>query len=189
MKRIDTIIVDMDGVAFNTIKAIVQMYDNEYHDFPYYKKVHWTEINTWDFTELNCSDLNHINEYFNSPQFFEIVEPMDNFNEIVVRLKDKYHIIFCSMGESKNLALKREYVHRNYPFADFVGVDISQYADKSHIDMQNAILIDDSSRNLQKSNAVLKILFGDDYPWNQGWRGLRCYNWYDVERSLKRWID
>ena len=54
--------------------------------------------------------------------------------------------------------------------------------------MRNSVFIDDSKKNLEASNAELKVLFGDDYSWNEGYEGLRCYNWYDVERSLRRWI-
>lgn len=92
------------------------------------------------------------------------------------------------MGSHDNLYLKQCFLKYHYPYADFIGVNINEMPDKSHIDMRNSVFIDDSKKNLEASNAELKVLFGDDYSWNEGYEGLRCYNWYDVERSLRRWI-
>lgn len=188
MPDIKTLYIDMDGVAINTIEAIVRMYDDDFSTYTDYKKIPWTEINTWDFTELRCASSEYINMYFNQKRFFDFVQPMDNFDEIVNRLKDKFSIKLCSMGYTPNLRRKELYVHEHYPFAEFMGVNFKNFPDKSHIDMSDGVIIDDSLSNLQHSNAQLKILFGEDYPWNKGWTGLRCYNWYDVERSLKRWV-
>lgn len=185
---IDKLIIDFDCTAYNTIKAIVDLYDNDFYGSPGYEKLHWTEINTWDFIELKCASKEYIDTYFNQMRFFETIEPMYNFNEIINRLKDQYKIQFCSMGSHDNLYLKQRFLKYHYPYADFIGVNINEMPDKSHIDMRNSVFIDDSKKNLETSNAELKVLFGDDYSWNEGYKGLRCYNWYDVERSLRRWI-
>lgn len=189
MHKINKLFIDMDGVVFNTIEAIVHMYDDDFSTYSDYKKILWTEINTWDFTELNCASRDYINAYFNQKRFFDFVKPMDNFEEIIDRLKEKYEIKFCSMGYTPNLRRKETYVKERYPFAEFIGINFKEYPDKTHINMCDGVIIDDSISNLQNSNAQLKVLFGEDYPWNKGWNGLRCYNWYDVERSLKRWIE
>lgn len=185
---IKTLYIDMDGVAINTIEAIVHMYDDDFSTYSDYEKIPWTEINTWDFTELKCASSEYINMYFNQKRFFDFVQPMDNFDEIVNRLKDRFSIKLCSMGYTPNLRRKELYIQEHYPFAEFIGVNFKSFPDKSHIDMSGGVIIDDSISNLQHSNAQLKILFGEDYPWNKGWTGFRCYNWYDVERSLKRWV-
>ena len=185
---IKTLYIDLDGVAINTIEAIVRMYDDDFSTYSDYEKIPWTEINTWDFTELKCASSEYINMYFNQKRFFDFVQPMDNFDEIVNRLKDRFSIKLCSMGYTPNLRRKELYIQEHYPFAEFIGVNFKSFPDKSHIDMSDGVIIDDSISNLQHSNAQLKILFGEDYPWNKGWTGFRCYNWYDVERSLKRWV-
>lgn len=186
---IKTLYIDLDGVAINTIEAIVRMYDDDFSTYSDYEKIPWTEINTWDFTELKCASSEYINMYFNQKRFFDFVQPMDNFDEIVNRLKDRFSIKLCSMGYTPNLRRKELYIQEHYPFAEFIGVNFKSFPDKSHIDMSDGVIIDDSISNLQHSNAQLKILFGEDYPWNKGWTGFRCYNWYDVERSLKRWVQ
>lgn len=188
MPDIKTLYIDMDGVAINTIEAIVRMYDDDFSTYSDYEKIPWTEINTWDFTELKCASSEYINMYFNQKRFFDFVQPMDNFDEIVNRLKDRFFIKLCSMGYTPNLRRKELYIQEHYPFAEFIGVNFKSFPDKSHIDMSDGVIIDDSISNLQHSNAQLKILFGEDYLWNKGWTGFRCYNWYDVERSLKRWV-
>ena len=52
---------DYDSTIVNTIKAIVDLYNE---DFKYYKKfeyIHWTDIRTWDFLECNCAKPEYIN--------------------------------------------------------------------------------------------------------------------------------
>lgn len=187
--KIDTIMVDFDGTAYNTIEAIIKLYDDDFAAYSDYKKVDWCEIETWNFEELTCTDQDYINTYFNQQRFFRIIEPMSGFNEVINVLKDKFKITFCSAGYSPNLRLKEKFLSERYPYAEFIGVNLKQYSDKSHINMKNALLLDDSRSNLETSNASMKILFGDDYEWNKGWTGLRCYNWWDVLRSLPRWIE
>lgn len=71
------------------------------------------------------------------------------------------------------------------PYCDFIGVNLKQYTDKSHIDMQDGIFIDDSYNNLITSNAMFNICFGDKYVWNKNWKGVRCNNWHDVRDFFK----
>ena len=139
---IKTLYIDMDGVAINTIEAIVRMYDDDFSTYTDYKKIPWTEINTWDFTELKCASSEYINMYFNQKRFFDFVQPMDNFDEIVNRLKDRFSIKLCSMGYTPNLRRKELYIQEHYPFAEFIGVNFKSFPDKSHIDMSDGVIID-----------------------------------------------
>ena len=61
---------------------------------------------------------------------------------------------------------------------------MNKYDDKSCIDMGDGILIDDSAKNLEQSNASLKICFGDIYEWNKTWNGIRLKNWMDIRNYL-----
>ena len=84
-------------------------------------------------------------------------------------------------GYSPNLKAKEIWVNENLPYCQFIGVNLKEYSDKSHIDMgKNSIFIDDSSHNLTTSSAEYKVCFGDIYDWNKDWDGKRCYNWSDV---------
>ena len=81
-------------------------------------------------------------------------------------------IVQISRGKDENLGL------------EMIGVNLKKHKDKSHIDMSNGFFLDDSSKNVITSNAKYKAVFGDIYPWNQDWNGLRLLNWTDVLRYL-----
>lgn len=174
------IYVDLDGTTFNTIKRIVELYDLDFNNYPNYKQVHWTEINSWEFTELKCTNREYINEYFDDERFFNNLDFMDNADVILNSLSKTYEIIFISMGTDKNLLLKEKWIKKYFPFAKFIGCNFSEYKDKAHINMSDGILIDDSYNNLLTSNAKVKICFGDIYKWNEENTYERCYNWIDV---------
>jgi 5'(3')-deoxyribonucleotidase len=46
--------------------------------------------------------------------------------------------------------------------------------------MSNGIIIEDNAKNLENSNANIKICYGDIYDWNKNWNGIRCWNWTEV---------
>ena len=111
---------------------------------------------------------------------------MDNAKEVLDRLKEKYEIIIVSMGTQPNLFGKEIWIKDNLPFAKFIGINMEKYKDKSSIDMSGGILIDDEQRYLKSSNAKEKICFGENYEWNEDWKGKRCFNWIELERYLMK---
>ena len=176
--------IDFDNTITNSTKAIVDLYNE---DFKYYKKyeyVHWTDIRSWDFLECNCAKPEYINTYFNQQRFFDRVEFMDNAEEVLNRLKDKYEIIIVSMGYSPNLRAKEYWIKEHIPYAKFIGTNFKKHNDKSHIDMSDGIFIDDNAKYLN-TNAKYQVCFGDIYDWNRDWEGKRCFNWYEVEKYLE----
>lgn len=111
---------------------------------------------------------------------------MDNAKEVLNRLKNKYEIMIVSMGVQPNLFGKEIWIKDNLLFAKFIGIDMKKYKDKSSIDMSDGILIDDEQRYLDNSNANIKICFGDEYKWNEAWKGIRCFNWTELENYLMK---
>lgn len=180
------IFIDYDGCLVNSIRTIVSLYDDDFQYYKDYKKIDWSEIETWDFIELNCADRKYIDNYFNQPRFFRNIEWMPWAKEIVNKLKDIYEITIVSMGYSPNLIGKEKWINENLSFCKFIGVNFKYYNNKSCIDMSDSIFIDDSANNLITSNAELKICFGDEYEWNKDWSGIRCANWYDVWNLLSK---
>ena len=188
MRKINHIYCDFDGVIVNTIKAIVQLYNE---DFKYYKKftpVNWTDVNTWNFEECNCAKESYINTYFNTPRFFNTLEYMYWANEALCALhyKNNYDITIVSSGFRPNLHGKDDWIKKNLPFCDFVGVNLKKHEDKSHVDMSAGLFIDDSFHNLATSNAKYKVCFGELYPWNEEWTGDRCMNWMDIRNYIEK---
>jgi 5'(3')-deoxyribonucleotidase len=172
--------VDFDGTIANTILAVTELYNE---DFKYYKKfkpILWHQIETWDFLECKCANPEYINTYFNQPRFFEKLKFMENAKEILEKFIERFNIQIVSMGYSPNIRGKNIWIKENNPFANFIGVNFKEYDDKAHIDMSGGILIEDSAKNLETSNADVKICYGDIYDWNCKWNGKRCWNWYEI---------
>lgn len=181
IKGIKEVYIDLDGVTFDTIECITALYNEDFRYYKGFKPINSCDVETWDFTELNCADKHDIERYFNQPRFFDWVEIMPWAESVIRKLTLEYEIIFISMGNKPNLKQKKKWVKENFPYAKFKGINIEKYTDKSHIDMHKAVFIDDSAKNLRTSNAKYKICFGDKYSWNEDWDGTRCMNWIDVE--------
>ena len=177
--------LDFDGVIVNTIRAIVDMYKEDFCAYSDYEDIDWSEINSWEFTELKAATPEYINHYFNQPRFFEKVQWMPWARETIDKLKDICDITIVSSGFSPNLRLKEKWVKDNMSYADFIGVNFKQNKDKSSVDMSGGIFIDDCFSNLSTSNASICVCFGDVYPWNEQWNGIRCANWCDVWKMFK----
>jgi 5'(3')-deoxyribonucleotidase len=182
------IIIDLDGVVFDTIFTIVDLYNEDHIYYKDFQVVTPDKVKTWDFDELTLEPREYIDKYFNQPRFFTNVKLMTCSKWIINKLHDvyNYRIIFCSSGSYPNLQLKRDWININFPFAEFIPVEMPTYEDKSHVPMQDSIFIDDVSKNLITSNADIKICFGEDFSWNEGWDGIRCRNWIEVYEYIKK---
>lgn len=177
--------IDYDGTIVNTIRCIVELYKEDFCAYSDYENIDWSEINSWGFNELKAATPEYINHYFNQPRFFNKVSWMPWAKETLDKINKIADITIVSGGYSPNLRLKEKWVEHHMPYAKFIGVNFKQYSDKSHIDMSDGIFIDDDIKNLSTSNASINICFGDVYPWNEEWDGIRCANWCDVWRMFK----
>jgi 5'(3')-deoxyribonucleotidase len=184
MNKKHKLFCDFDGVIVNTIATIVSLYNEDFKYYNDFVPVKWWEINTWAFNECNCATQEYINTYFNQQRFFDKLTYMDWAKETLDILRKEYDITIVSSGYSPNLKAKEIWVKEDLPYCDFIGVNLKEHIDKSHIDMSDGIFIDDSASNLATSNALINICFGDIYPWNESWNGLRCKNWTDIKRFL-----
>ena len=187
-----TIFIDMDCTLYNTVKRITEMYDEDFQYYSNYKKIPWEEVTSWNFNELSAAPEKYIDHYFNQKRFFDKVEMYPYAKEVIDKLSDKYRIVFVSHGYSPNLRLKREYIKNNFPYADFIGVNLKEHKDKSCVDMSGDgnIFIDDIPENLYKSNADIKICYGI-YDWNSTFTNpnnqaqyWRAFGWSAIENIL-----
>lgn len=175
--------IDFDLTIANSIKKIVELYDLDYHLYKDYKKIHWTDINTYGFEELMLINQDIVLDYFDDHRFFYKLEYMDNAQEVLDKLKDEYDITVVSLGRTMNLHYKREWLQHNLPYVKFIGLDLS-LKNKSSVDMSDGTLIDDNAENLIHSNAAEKIVFGEEYPWSICSGIERCYNFTEIYNRL-----
>lgn len=182
--------VDFDGVLMNTIKKIVELYNIDYDD-----NINWPDVNSWSFIELNKSTPDKIDEYFDSSKFFWNLEYMDDAKTIIPMLQEKWfgdNFYVVTTGRDRNVNLKKWNIQNYFPTFNlnhFIGININEFNDKSHIDMSGGVFIDDLSSNLRSSNADIKICFGSVYPWNEDWDGIRCRTWFEVYRILSKIME
>ena len=175
------IIIDLDGVVFQTISTITCLYNEDHLFYKDFQPINPDDVNTWDFEELNLEPPEYIDKYFNQPRFFEKLELMRSAKWIINKLHQFGHnIIFCSSGSYPNLQLKRRWIAKHFSYADFIPVNLDEHKDKSHLDFSDCVFIDDVAANLETSNAPMCICFGKVYPWNKDWKGLRLESWEEV---------
>lgn len=179
------LICDADGVITDSIASIVSCYDEDFQFYNGFKKIHSTDIHTYNFDELTLASKEYINHLWNRPRFFERLQLIPYAREVLTILNIQYDIEIATAGYSPNLKQKEIYLSNRLPFLKKINlINLKEYPDKSHLDMNNAIFIDDQANNLVTSNATHKICFGDVEEWNNSWSGERCYNWHELMKRL-----
>lgn len=174
-----------EGVIADCIKAICDLYNEDYALYDNFKPAKWYEVEEWNFSD-QCPLMSkkEMYSYFDNPRLFEKMEFMGNAKEVIERLSNKYNIIIVTKGTDKNFELKKQWLEKHLDCAiEFIGVP-TYIMCKKNVDMSGGVFLDDRADNVEHSNAKVKIVFGDIYEWNRDWNGTRCFNWYDVERLL-----
>jgi len=182
--------LDFDGTICNTIDSVCKVYNDWYKFEPNFKKAESWKTNTWNFTDtcplLEGKDEN-VEKIFSSPDFFKHLDFLNsNTYDVLRELCNKYEVIIVTIGTFKNISLKSLWIKERLPFIKeciFI-VNDGCRMDKSSINMEGAIFLDDTADNLNSSNADIKICVGNKYPWNDKWDGIRCYNWTDIKTLL-----
>ena len=179
--NITHIFIDIDGVIFHSCQAMIDILNERYGG-----NFDGSDVTSWNF---QCCYPNmtseEIEDTFNDPKFFDIVKPIDGALEFMDRYRDK--IILVTKANIENYAHKRKWF-------DDRGFNIPMIAlplnvSKGFIDMQNctgfynySLFIDDSTNNLQETNADYNIMFKEyndqkEREWQKGWDGLVMYQW------------
>src|SRR5690554_6695099 len=182
--------LDFDGVICNSIQAFCDTYNILYEDYPNFKPARWAYVEKWNFRDecpLLEGSQDEVHEIFGHNLFFKHLEFMDDLTERVIqRLCDKYQVIVCSIGTPLNIAKKTLYLRDNLPYIKehIMLVNNGCVMDKSLVNMEGSVFIDDHVKNLDSTNAEYKIIFGDVYDWNKCSDYPRAWNWNDVDRML-----
>ena len=180
--NITHIFIDIDGVIFHSCQAMIDILNERYGG-----NFDGSDVTSWNF---QCCYPNmtseEIEDTFNDPKFFDIVKPIDGALEFMNRYRDK--IILVTKANVENYAHKRKWFDdRN--FADIPMIALPLNVSKGFIDMQNctgfynySLFIDDSTNNLQETNADYNIMFKEyndqkEREWQKDWDGLVMYQW------------
>lgn len=180
------IFIDFDGTIINTIQAYVDVYNELYLDYPSFKTAESYLINQYDMRD-QCKLVENVLDIFEHPLFFQFANFInDNTYEVLEQLNQKYKIIICSIGTPKNIAYKARWLEDKLPFIkDYILIaNPNCKMDKSIVNAEDSIFIDDIPSNLLSNKSSRKILFGKIYPWNDEWNGERCETWSDVRERL-----
>lgn len=187
MSKRPKLFIDCDGCIMDSVKAVVDLYNEDYSAYKNFEPVSPDDIQTWSFLECNCATPEAIDTYFNTPRFFRKVEFMESAFDTLVLLSYDYDISIVSHGYSPNLKLKKDWLEKclfsrfaHACVAQFIGVNLKEHDDKSCINMTGCIFLDDNTKNLRTCNAKYKVVFGKKLPWNEDDSGFtRCENWID----------
>lgn len=182
------IFLDFDGTIVNTNSAFIETYNNTYFEHPEFKEADWTKVVNYDFS-CQCPFLtkNEIDEIFDSELLFANMEFFPNAYDVIKKLSEEYEIYICSIGTVNNLSNKMKWLEKNLPFVNNYIMLKKEHCSmgKSMVNMSyHSYIIDDHYYNLETSNAVNKICFGQVYDWNKLWDGKRCVDWKEVEKTL-----
>ena len=139
------------------------------------------DIKSWNFNEVK-QDLSddEIERLFSLSQFFDELEFYDGAKEFLLLHKDNCMII--TKGTHHNIYNKRDFLDLNgLEDIDMIGLPLN--ISKSVINMQMedrvVVFIDDGTKNLNDSNADIKIQFREfgETEWNKDWNGMVMRSW------------
>jgi len=184
--------LDFDNCIVNATQKFCSCYNEIYKYHPNFVYAEWKLVDQWSFLD-QCPLVTSVEDIFKMRMFFDDLPFInDNTYEVLRDVNEKYHIILVSIGSHGNIALKSNWVHEYLPFIEdsIFLVNHNCTMNKSLVDMSirdneyHPIFIDDVVSNLESSNAMYKVAFGDIHSWNRSWDGDRCMNWTEVANFL-----
>ena len=179
------LIVDFDNVLVDSTQAIVDLYNEDFQYYKDFKKIRGCDVGSYGFHELTLATKAYLNQLWNQPRFFHILKLMPYAREVLEILSIQYDIEVATLGDPANLKQKSYFINDKFPnlIKKTHLINFEEYQEKSHIDMSDAIFIDDLPRNLTTSNAEQKFLFGDNFSTETS-DFIRLSNWHEVLKEL-----
>lgn len=182
--------IDFDNTIIDTIQAYVDTYNELYCNHPQFKTAESHLVNQYNMKD-QCDLIENVLDIFEHPLFFKFAELInENTFEVLEKLNCKYQLIVCSIGTPINISRKALYLKNKLPFIkDYILIsNPTCKMNKSLVNMQNSLFLDDIPSNLFSSNANEEdlYLFGKRYSWNDEnlWRDNWLKNWSEVEEML-----
>lgn len=177
--NITRLFLDIDGVIFASCDAIVEILNERYKT-----NFQGSDICSWNF-QCCYPDMTseEIEDTFADEKFFEIVKPIKGALEFIDRYRDK--IVIVTKATTSNFLHKRKWFDE-HGYSDVPIIAVPLGMSKSIINMNSidgwSLFIDDSTNNLNDSNADYKVQFREynddkERAWQKDWDGLVMYQW------------
>lgn len=160
------IILDFDGVLADSVLGICEAFGKIRN-----KTYDPLKVKTWNFKDIidNVTDK-QVNRMFSNVLFWDALKPIKGSVDFVNKYKDR--IIICSIGDTYNQINKLAWIEKTFGKVNLLPV-VTDFSDptfnKSLINMEGCIFIEDSIKNLDISNASHKILFNNYDLWDCEW--------------------
>ncbi len=163
--------IDADDTILESSKAFIDIVNRQDNINP--PKTH-EELRDWKYRSLFPYMTNErIVKIYDSEEFFNIVKINPDFKNFYLKHENDFEWNIVTKGHKSNIEHKQKYFKKHLPKAKVVGCRFNskeeQNFDKSHINMDYGIQIDDRTDCLIGSNANIKILFKNnrDFYWNR----------------------
>ena len=163
--------IDADDTILESSKAFIDIVNQQDNINP--PKI-YEELRDWKYRSLFPYMTNErIFEIYDSEEFFNIVKLNADFESFYLKHENDFEWNIVTKGHKSNIEHKHKYFKKHLPKAKVIGCRFNsmeeQNFDKSHIDMDYGIQIDDRTDCLIGSNANIKILFKNnrDFYWNR----------------------
>lgn len=177
-----TVYIDIDNTIVNFTKQAV----NKFNQLCGTNK-NYEDVIKYDFTDLfpDLSQEKKREIYLND--FYEGIEKYEDVDKVLEEISKKFKIVFVTRGTPNSLKEKEEWLKNNLnKKIKYQYIGLPMYADKSSINMEKGIIIDDQVDMLNSSNATMKILYADKRTpteWNNYLENINGYiveNWKEI---------
>jgi len=170
------IIIDFDGVIYDSIKRFIDIYNNEYLD-----KVDYKTCKTWNFKECKkIQDRQEIFKIFDRDDFY--FEDEKYFIKDSIRavnyLSQKSNVTIATCGTNKSNFNKQSLCEKVFPNCNFIGITNSSSFEIGKDAIFGDYIIDDHIKNLETNKSRNKLLFEPNkMDWNSSWVGEVIKTW------------
>jgi 5'(3')-deoxyribonucleotidase len=168
------IAIDMDGVLSDTVQQFIAWEEKE-------TGVKKTVEEIMGKPELEV--FPNSKKHLHTEGFFRYTSVMEDSQEIVERLNEKYQVFIVSAATEfpKSLAEKQSWLNEFFPFITWQQIVFCGSKDIIQAD----IMIDDHFKNLNGFNGFLSILFTQPHnAYADSGRHRRVFDWKEIAQIL-----
>lgn len=185
--------IDADDTILESSKAFIDIVNRQDNINP---PKTYEELRDWRYQSLfPYMTTKRVVEIYDSKEFFNIVKINPDFESFYLKHENDFEWYIVTKGYKTNIEHKQKYFKKHLPKTNVVGCSFSskeeQNFDKSHIDMDYGIQIDDRTDSLVGTNANIKILIKNDkdFYWNrEDFTNEPLYimnNWKEIIETLE----